>query len=141
MVSNSGVEHFGHISDIKPEEFDAVFAVNTRGQLLVAQQAYKHVSTVGRLIMLSSVSTQARGVANYSLYSGSKAAIEAFARCLAVVLAIGVLQSTRLLLEVSKLTCLLKQLENTSSDLNIGAMKKLSRWSQIGVSKEDGCGA
>ena len=91
--------------------------------------------------MLSSVSTQARGVANHSLYSGSKAAIEAFARCLAVALAIGVLQSTRLLLEVSKLTCLLKQLENTSSDLNIGAMKKLSRWSQIGVSKEDGCGA
>ena len=84
VVSNSGVEHFGHISDIKPEEFDAVFAVNTRGQLLVAQQVYKYVATGGRLIMLSSISAQARGVANHSLYSGSKAAVEAFARCLAV---------------------------------------------------------
>ena len=34
--------------------------------------------------MLSSISAQARGVANHAVYSGSKAAVEAFARCLAV---------------------------------------------------------
>jgi NAD(P)-dependent dehydrogenase (short-subunit alcohol dehydrogenase family) len=36
VVSNSGVESFGHISEITPQEFDRVFSVNTRGQLLVA---------------------------------------------------------------------------------------------------------
>ena len=50
VVSNSGVESFGHISEITPEEFDRVFSVNTKGQLLVAQQAYKHLQNGGRLV-------------------------------------------------------------------------------------------
>jgi len=77
------LEHFGDIQDVTPEEFDRVFAVNTRGQFFVAQQAYKYLSEGGRLILLSSVSAQARGVKKHALYSGSKAAVEAFARCLA----------------------------------------------------------
>ena len=84
VVSNSGVESFGHISEITAEEFDRVFSVNTRGQLLVAQQAYKHLEKGGRLVMLSSISASAKGVPNHSIYSGSKGAVEAFARCLAV---------------------------------------------------------
>lgn len=84
VVSNSGVESFGHISDITTEEFDRVFSVNTRGQLFVAQQAYKHLTAGGKLVMLSSISAQAKGVANHALYSGSKCAVEAFARCLAI---------------------------------------------------------
>jgi tetrahydroxynaphthalene reductase len=83
VVSNSGVESFGHISEITPEEFDRVFAVNTRGQLLVAQQAYKYLTEGGRLVMLSSISAQAKTIKNHALYSGSKAAVEAFVRCLA----------------------------------------------------------
>ena len=84
VVSNSGVESFSHISEITAEEFDRVFAVNTRGQLLVAQQAYKHLTERGRLVMLSSISASAKGVKNHAIYSGSKNAVEAFARCLAV---------------------------------------------------------
>ena len=84
VVSNSGVESFGHISEITPEEFDRVFVVNTRGQLLVAQQAYKHLTTGGRLIMLSSISASAKGIKNHAIYSGSKNAVEAFVRCLAL---------------------------------------------------------
>ena len=84
VVSNAGVETFGHVSEITPEEFDRVFGVNTRGQLLVAQQAYKYLEEGGRLVMLSSISAQAKGVPNHAIYSGSKAAVEAFARCLAV---------------------------------------------------------
>jgi tetrahydroxynaphthalene reductase len=83
VVSNSGVESFGHISEITPEEFERVFSVNTRGQLLVAQQAYKYLTPEGRLVMSSSVSAQAKTVKNHALYSGSKAAVEAFVRCLA----------------------------------------------------------
>ena len=84
VVSNAGVETFGHVSEITPEEFDRVFGVNTRGQLLVAQQAYRHLEEGGRLVLLSSISAQAKGVPNHAVYSGSKAAVEAFARCLAV---------------------------------------------------------
>ena len=84
VVSNSGVETFGHISEITPEEFDRVFHVNTRGQLLVAQQAYKHLSVSGRLVLLSSISAQAKGVHNHAIYAGSKGAVEAFSRCLAL---------------------------------------------------------
>jgi NAD(P)-dependent dehydrogenase (short-subunit alcohol dehydrogenase family) len=83
VISNSGVETFGQISEITPEEFDRVFAINTRGQLLVAQQAYKYLAPGGRLIMLSSISAQAKTIKNHALYSGSKAAVEAFVRCLA----------------------------------------------------------
>jgi tetrahydroxynaphthalene reductase len=83
VISNSGVESFGHISEITPEEIDRVLAVNTKGQLLVAQQAYKYLTPGGRLVMLSSISAQAKSIKNHALYSGSKAAVEAFVRCLA----------------------------------------------------------
>jgi tetrahydroxynaphthalene reductase len=83
VISNSAIVHFDSILDVTPEEFDRVFAVNTRGQFFVAQQAYKHVTPGGRLILISSVSAQAKGIANHAVYSGSKAAVEAFARCFA----------------------------------------------------------
>ena len=84
VISNSGVDSFGHISEITPEEFDRVFAVNTRGQLLIAQQAFEHLSIGGRLVMMSSISAQAKDVPDHAIYSGNKGAVEAFARCLAV---------------------------------------------------------
>jgi tetrahydroxynaphthalene reductase len=37
VCSNSGVVSFGHVKDVTPEEFDRVFAVNTRGQFFVAR--------------------------------------------------------------------------------------------------------
>lgn len=60
-----------------------MFNINTRGQFFVAQQAYKHLSTGGRLILISSISASAKGVHDHAVYAGSKAAVEAFARCLA----------------------------------------------------------
>ena len=83
VISNSGLEHFGKLEDVTPEEFDRTFAVNTRGQFFVAQQAYKHLVDGGRLVLLSSVSAQARSVPNHAVYSGSKGAVEAFTRCFA----------------------------------------------------------
>ena len=84
VVSNAGVESFDHISKITAEAFDRGFHINTRGQLLVAQQAYRHLTPGGHLVMLSSISAKAKGVKNHAVYSGSKAAVEAFVRCLAV---------------------------------------------------------
>ena len=83
VISNSGLEHFGALDEVTPADFDRIFAVNTRGQFFVAQQAHKHLVEGGCLIMLSSISASARSVHNHAVYSGSKGAIEAFTRCFA----------------------------------------------------------
>jgi len=86
VVSNSGADSFKHISEISVPEFDRVFNTNARGQLLVAQQAYKHLSVGGQLVMLTN-GAAAKGVKNTSLYSGSNAAVESFAQSLAADMA------------------------------------------------------
>ncbi|CAN8104305.1 unnamed protein product [Discula destructiva] len=84
VCSNSGVVSFGHVKDVTPEEFDRVFNVNTRGQFFVAREAYKHLEVGGRLIMMGSITGQAKAVPKHAVYSGSKGAIETFVRCLAI---------------------------------------------------------
>jgi len=82
--SNSGVVSFGHLKDVTEEEFDRVFNINTRGQFFVAREAYKHLSVGGRIILMGSITGQAKGVPRHTLYSGSKGAIETFTRCMAI---------------------------------------------------------
>lgn len=84
VCSNSGVVSFGHVKDVTPEEFDRVFTVNTRGQFFVAREAYRHLEVGGRLILMGSITGQAKGVPKHAVYSGSKGAIETFVRCMAV---------------------------------------------------------
>ncbi|MCJ1283717.1 hypothetical protein MMC26_003048 [Xylographa opegraphella] len=82
VVSNSGVEHFETIEKVTPEQFDHIFSINTRGQFFVAQQGYKHISHGGRIVMMSSIAANIRGLADHAIYSASKAAIEAMVRSL-----------------------------------------------------------
>ncbi|KAK3997793.1 tetrahydroxynaphthalene reductase [Cladorrhinum sp. PSN332] len=84
VCSNSGVVSFGHVKDVTPEEFDRVFTVNTRGQFFVAREAYKNLEVGGRLILMGSITGQAKGVPRHAVYSGSKGAIETFVRCMAI---------------------------------------------------------
>jgi len=84
VCSNSGVVTFGHIKDVTEEEYDRVMNINTRGQFFVAREAYKHLSVGGRLIMMGSITGQAKGVPMHTVYSGSKGAIETFVRCMAI---------------------------------------------------------
>lgn len=83
VVSNSGIEHFDKIEDVTPEQFDQVFAINTRAQFFVAQQAFLHLPEGGRLVLMSSISANVGSIRNHAVYAGSKCAVEAFARCLA----------------------------------------------------------
>lgn len=55
-VSNSGIEHFGDLSEVTGADIDRVFAVNVKGQYFVAQQAYKHLADYGRVMLTSSIS-------------------------------------------------------------------------------------
>jgi len=84
VCSNSGVVSFGHFKDVEEEEFDRVFRINTRGQFFVAREAYKHLSVGGRIILMGSITGQAKGVPKHAVYSGSKGAIETFVRCMAI---------------------------------------------------------
>ena len=84
VCSNSGVVTFGHVKDVTEEEYDRVMNINTRGQFFVAREAYKHLSVGGRLIMMGSITGQAKGVPMHTVYSGSKGAIETFVRCMAI---------------------------------------------------------
>jgi len=84
VSSNSGVVSFGHMKDVTPEEFDRVFNINTRGQFFVAREAYKHLEIGGRIILMGSITGQAKGVPKHAVYSGSKGAIETFTRCMAI---------------------------------------------------------
>lgn len=83
-VSNSGVVSFGHLKDVTEEEYDRVFAINTRGQFFVAREAYKVLEPYGRIILMGSITGQAKGVPMHTVYSGSKGAIETFVRCMAI---------------------------------------------------------
>jgi len=84
VASNSGVVSFGHVKDVTPEEYDRVMNINTRGQFFVAREAYKHLEVGGRLILMGSITGQAKAVPKHAVYSGSKGAIETFARCMAI---------------------------------------------------------
>lgn len=84
VSSNSGVVTFGHMKDVTEEEFDRVFNINTRGQFFVAREAYKHLEVGGRIILMGSITGQAKGVPKHTVYSGSKGCIETFTRCMAI---------------------------------------------------------
>jgi tetrahydroxynaphthalene reductase len=84
VSSNSGVVTFGHLKDVTEEEYDRVMNINTRGQFFVAREAYKHLEVGGRIILMGSITGQAKGVPKHTVYSGSKGAIETFTRCMAI---------------------------------------------------------
>lgn len=82
--SNSGVVSFGHFKDVDEEEYDRVMNINTRGQFFVAKEAYNRMEEGGRIILMGSITGQAKGVPKHAVYSGSKGAIETFVRCMAI---------------------------------------------------------
>jgi len=82
--SNSGVVSFGHFKDVDEAEYDRVMSINTRGQFFVAKEAYKRMEVGGRIILMGSITGQAKGVPKHAVYSGSKGAIETFTRCMAI---------------------------------------------------------
>ncbi|MFI8793725.1 SDR family NAD(P)-dependent oxidoreductase [Streptomyces sp. NPDC055105] len=85
LVSNAGIEHFGPLESITPEDFDRVFSVNTRGQLFAVQQAARHLGAGGRIVLTSSVSAT-RSVFHHTLYAASKGAINSMVLNLAAEL-------------------------------------------------------
>jgi 3-oxoacyl-[acyl-carrier protein] reductase len=64
------------------EEFDSVFAFNTKGNFFALQEAVKHMTDGGRIVTFTTPYT-VQPQPNLSVIAGSKAAIEAFTFALA----------------------------------------------------------
>lgn len=80
VCSNAGKEVFCAEQEVTEELYDEVFALNTRAQFFVAQQALMNLNEGGRIILMSSVAATMSGIPNHALYAGSKAAVEGFTR-------------------------------------------------------------
>jgi 3-oxoacyl-[acyl-carrier protein] reductase len=76
LASNAGIEHFGKLEDITPQDFERIFSTNVAGQLFVTQAAARYLPSGGRIVLTSSVSAKI-SVFYHTLYAASKAAVSA----------------------------------------------------------------
>ncbi|MBQ4093856.1 MAG: SDR family oxidoreductase [Oscillospiraceae bacterium] len=88
VVNSAGVSHFAQIQDESAAEMDEVFAVNTRGTMLVCREAARGMVArhAGSMINISSM-WGVVGASCEAVYSASKAAIIGFTKALAKELA------------------------------------------------------
>jgi 3-oxoacyl-[acyl-carrier protein] reductase len=82
LVNNAGVYEFAPLEEVTPEHFHKQFDLNVLGLILATQEALKHFSDGGSIINISSVAATA-APATASVYSGTKAAVDAVTRSLA----------------------------------------------------------
>src|SRR5205807_1983243 len=83
LVNNAGVYEFAPIEDVTPEHFHRQFDLNVLGLLLTTQEALKYLGPDGgSIINISSVAATA-APPQASVYSATKAAVDAVTRSLA----------------------------------------------------------
>lgn len=83
LVNNAGVYEFAPLENVTVEHFHKQFDLNVLGLVLAAKEAVKHFGPEGGSIVNLSSVVATQGVPNASVYSGSKAAVEAITRSLA----------------------------------------------------------
>lgn len=86
VVANAGVFWAVSTADCSEEQYDRMFAINTRGVFFLLQQAARHLRPGGRIICVSTGATR-MALPGAGLYCASKAAVEQLVRALAVELA------------------------------------------------------
>jgi 3-oxoacyl-[acyl-carrier protein] reductase len=83
LVNNAGVYEFLPLEDVTPEKFHKMFDLNVLGLLLASQEAVKHFGSAGgNIINISSVAATLAPPTT-SIYSATKAAVDAVTRSLA----------------------------------------------------------
>lgn len=82
LVNNGGIMITKPLDAITEEDFDKQFNINVKGTFFAIQHAVKHMGQGGRIINFS---TSVAGVMfpTYSVYAGTKGAVEQFTRQLA----------------------------------------------------------
>jgi 3-oxoacyl-[acyl-carrier protein] reductase len=82
LVNNAGIGSFKGLVDFDRESFEAVFATNVTGAMLMAREAAKHFIKRQRGNIVNIASTAAlRGAPNGSAYYGSKFALRGMTEC------------------------------------------------------------
>jgi 3-oxoacyl-[acyl-carrier protein] reductase len=79
LVNNAGFAAFNPLSEVSEREFDSIFNLNVKGLFFLTQEVVLRMNDGGRIVNISSGITRAN-VANGSVYTGSKAAIEGFTK-------------------------------------------------------------
>lgn len=82
LINNAGIMITKPLANMTEEDFDKQFAINVKGTYFACQQALKHMNENGRIINFS---TSVAGLMfpAYSVYAGTKGAVEQFTRQLA----------------------------------------------------------
>jgi NAD(P)-dependent dehydrogenase (short-subunit alcohol dehydrogenase family) len=87
LVNNAGILRFAALLDIDPDEWDDVFAVNTRSMLVTTQVAARVMLDAGGGVIVNSASMGGKtGGAGQAHYASSKAAVIALTRAAAAEL-------------------------------------------------------
>ncbi|MDD9267037.1 SDR family oxidoreductase [Paenibacillus sp. GCM10023248] len=82
LVNNAGIMVTKPLAAVTEEDYDQQFAINAKGTFFACQQALKHMNKGGRIINFST-SVAGMMFPTYSVYVGSKGAVEQFSRQLA----------------------------------------------------------
>jgi enoyl-[acyl-carrier protein] reductase III len=86
FVSNASASNFHHFMDLKPHHLERTFNLNVRAFVLGTQRAVKLMRDGGRVVVLSSYGSM-RSFPTYANLGSAKAALETWARYMAVELA------------------------------------------------------
>lgn len=82
LVNNAGVGVFKNLVDFEKKDFDAVFATNVTGAMLMAREAARHFVKRQRGNIVNIASTAAlRGAPKGTAYYGSKFALRGMTEC------------------------------------------------------------
>lgn len=82
LVNNAGIMTTKPVAVMTEEDFDQQFAINVKGTYFAIQQAFHHMNSGGRIINFST-SVVGQMFPAYSVYAGTKGAVEQFTRQLA----------------------------------------------------------
>jgi 3-oxoacyl-[acyl-carrier protein] reductase len=83
LVNNAGVYEFAPLGDVTPEHFHKQFDLNVLGLILATQEAVKHFTPEGGSVVNISSVAALSSPPNASVYSATKAAVDAVTRSLA----------------------------------------------------------
>lgn len=82
LVNNAGVYEFQPLESVTPEHFHKQYDLNVLGLILATQEAVKHMGDGGSIVNIGSVAATL-APATGSVYSGTKAAVNAITKSLA----------------------------------------------------------
>lgn len=77
LINNAGIYEFGPLETITPEHFHKQYNLNVLGLLLVTQEAVKHFGSAGGSVINISSIVGEMPLADASVYSSTKAAVDA----------------------------------------------------------------